>query len=190
MANRESQTRENRTGFAGPSAALRIRRACEDDAATLCAAERETARIPGRLVSRPDELNEAAFACTIRELSESGSYLVAERNGAIVGHALLEFAGAIIGLAHVRNLTIVVHPGFTGQGIGTVLLKALQDWARAAPDVKRIELRVRDGNTAALNLYTKCGFVEESRFRQRIRLPDNTLIDDIGMTWFCPEEKP
>lgn len=169
---------------------LHIRPAREEDAAELCTAERETARIPGRLVSRPDEFNEAAFVRTIGELSESGSYLVAERNGVIVGHAMLDFAGPISGLAHVRSLNIVVHPGFTGQGIGAALLKALQDWARKAADVKRIELRVRDGNTAAINLYTKCGFVEESRFRQRVRLPDGRLIDDIGMTWFCLEDKP
>ncbi|HET8941748.1 MAG TPA: GNAT family N-acetyltransferase [Rudaea sp.] len=168
-----------------PNAGLiRVRRACESDAATLCAAERETARVQGRLVSRPDELHESAFVEKIRELAAPGSYLVAERDGAIVGHALLDFAGRLSALAHVRVLTVVVHPGFTGQGIGTTLVKALQDWARATVHVKRVELRVRETNTVAMHVYKKCGFGEESRFRDRICLPDGRLIDDIGMIWF------
>lgn len=163
---------------------LRIRTAHVDDAPVLCAAERETARVPGRLVSQPHELQEAAFAQTIAELDD-GSYLVAERDGVVVGHALLEHAGRIYGLAHVRSLTIVVHPGHTTQGIGTLLLHALQDWVHANPAVQRVELRVRASNAVAIHLYKKCGFVEESRFRKRVRLPDGSCIDDIGMTWFA-----
>jgi len=48
--------------------ALRIRKARVDDAAILCAAERETARESGRLVSRPHELAEQAFAARIAAL--------------------------------------------------------------------------------------------------------------------------
>jgi putative acetyltransferase len=78
----------------------------------------------------------------------------------------------------------VVHPGHTGQGVGRALLQALLDWARAHAQVERVELRVRATNTQAIALYKKCGFAEESRFRRRIQLPDGSLIDDIGMTWF------
>ena len=152
----------------------------------LCAAERETARVPGRLVSLPHELHEAAFAQKIAALAD-GSYLVAERDGVVVGHALLDHAGSLAALAHVRSLTIVVHPGYTGQRIGTALLHALQDWVRANPVVQRVELRVRATNAAAIHLYTECGFVAESRFRKRIRLPDGNYIDDIGMTWFVEQ---
>jgi len=163
---------------------LRIRRACATDAPALCAAERETAHVPGRLMSQPHELHAAAFAQKIAELAEAGSYLVAERNGGIVGHALLEPAGSLAALTHVRTLTLVVHPGNTGQGIGTALLSALQEWARASTDVQRVELRVRETNAAAIHLYKKCGFAEESRFHRRVKLPDGTYLDDIGMTWF------
>lgn len=163
---------------------VRVRPARVEDAPALCAAERETARVPGRLVSRPHELSESAFAQKIAELAAAGSYLVAERDGVAIGHALLDAAGPYEALAHVRTLTIVVHPQYTGQGVGTALLQALLDWVRAHDSVERVELRVRAGNDAAIHLYKKCGFAEESRFRQRIRLPDGSLIDDIGMTWF------
>lgn len=163
---------------------LRIRNARLDDASILYAAECETARVPGRLVSQPHELRESAFAQKIAELTD-GSYLVAERRGVIVGHALLDRAGPLAALAHVRSLNIVVHPTYTRQGIGTALLHALLDWVHANPSVLRVELRVRATNAAAIGLYTKCGFAEESRFRKRIRLADGSCIDDIGMAWFA-----
>ena len=167
-----------------------IRKARVSDASLLCAAERGTARVPGHLVSLPHELGEEAFARKIAELAEAGSYLVAERNGAVVGHALLDFAGPQAALAHVRTLTIVVHPGSTGQGVGTALMNALLDWVRAQPEVERVELRVRETNPAAIHLYKKCGFAEESRFRRRLKRPDGTWLDDIGMTWFASEHRP
>jgi len=163
-----------------------IRRARVADALALCAAERETARVPGRLVSQPHELHEEAFAQKIAALEHDGIYLVAEHDGAVVGHALLEPAGSLAALAHVRTLTIVVHPPHTGRGIGTALTHALLDWVRMHPAVRRVELRVRATNAAAIRLYERCGFTEESRFRGRLRLPDGTLLDDIGMTWFPP----
>lgn len=166
----------------GPALAIRAARVA--DAPVLCAAEQETARVPGRLVSQPHELHEAAFAQKIADLAAAGSYLVAERDGVIVGHALLEPAGPQAALAHVRTTTIVVHPPYTGQGIGTALMQALLAWARANPQVQRVELRVRASNAAAIHVYEKCGFVEESRFRGRIKLADGSCIDDIGMTWF------
>lgn len=166
------------------------RKARVSDASLLCAAERETARVPGYLVSLPHELGEEAFARKIAELAAAGSYLVAERDGAVVGHALLDFAGPQAALAHVRTLTIVAHPRHTGQGVGTALMHALLDWARADPQVERVELRVRESNVAAIRLYRKFGFMEESRFRRRLKLADGKYLDDIGMTWFVSEHRP
>ena len=119
-------------------ATLRVRPARVADAPLLCAAERDTARVPGHLVSRPDELSEEGFARKIAELAAAGSYLVAERDGAVVGHALLDCAGSQAALAHVRTLTIVVHPSYTGQGVGAAGIEAVLDWARADPEVERI----------------------------------------------------
>ncbi len=137
-------------------------------------------------MSQPDELQPGDFSRKIAELEKAGSYLVADRDGVIVAHGLLEPAGALAALAHVRTLTIVVHAGHTGQGIGAVLLHALLDWARSNPGVERVELRVRESNAAAIHLYKKCGFAAEARFRKRVKLADGTHLDDIGMTWFRP----
>lgn len=160
-----------------------IRRAVKSDAATLCAAEQATALIPGRLISRPQELQVDAFERKIELLEQGGVYLVAESEGTPVGHALLE-PMTLIALAHVVSLTIVVHPGYLGRGIGTTLMTALMDWAESQPHVEKVELRVRATNTRAIALYQRFGFVEEGRFEQRIRLPDGSYIADVSMARF------
>jgi ribosomal protein S18 acetylase RimI-like enzyme len=168
---------------------LAIRRARESDAEVLCNAEREIARTPGRLVSVPEELQVSNFAAKIRDLHAAGTYLVAERDGVIVGHAFLDFVSTVSRLKHVRYLNMVVHTGNGGQGIGTALLRELQALAPLA-GVERIELRVRPKNVAAVNLYTKCGFEEECTSLRRIKLEDGTYLDDMSMVWFAPGKAP
>ena len=163
---------------------LIIRSARVDDAATLCAAEQAIAETPGRLISRPEELRLEAFVSLIEKLSGgAGCYLVAEDNGACVGHALLN-PMELIALAHVYRLTIVVHPGHSGKGIGTALMRSICEWATCSPQVHKIELLVRSTNERALSLYRKFGFVEEGRLRDHVRLPDGSYIDEVSMGWF------
>jgi len=165
-----------------------IRPARVEDAPILAAAEKETARTPGYLVSRPHELRPEAFAAKIAALATSGRYIVAEEDGRIVGHAILE-PMSLEAIAHVYRLTIVVHPGQTRRGHGAVIMKDLLGWAASSPKVGKIELLVRAVNAAAIALYRNCGFVEEGRFKDRIRLEDGTFIDDVAMAWFPPNRK-
>ena len=149
----------------------------------ICAAEVETARTPGKLVSHPHELKVESFAAKIAELQARGRYVVAEEDGRPVGHAVLE-PMSLERLAHVVRLTIVVHPGFERRGVGTALMKDLVDWASANPSVGKIELLVRASNEAAIALYRKFGFVEEGRLIKRLKLEDGSYLDDVAMGWF------
>jgi putative acetyltransferase len=161
-----------------------IRDARVEDAPMLCAAEQEISGIPGLLVTQPDELLPQAFASLITTLADgSGCYLVAEDQGSIVGHAFLKPMD-LRAVSHVFRLTIVVHHGHWGRGIGTAMMKALADWANDAPAVHKVELIVRSTNEAARRLYAKFGFVEEGRFRDRVRLTDGRFVDDVTMAWF------
>ena len=45
-------------------------------------------------------------------------------------------------------------------------------------------VRARATNERAIRLYLKLGFIEEGRFRKRVRLRDGELVDDIAMAWF------
>lgn len=162
---------------------LTIREARIEDAAVLVAAEQATAETPGLLVSRPSELILENFEKKIVDLAKLGRYIVAEKDGKIVGHARLD-PMPLEAISHVLRLTIVVHPGFLGQGIGTSLMRDLMEWAKQSPRVKKLELLVRATNERAIRLYSKLGFVDEGRFRNRVRLPDGKFADDIAMAWF------
>lgn len=163
---------------------ITVRQARVEDALTLCTAEQETSRTPGFLVSQPDEPSAESFASLITALSDgSGCYVVAEEEDRIVGHAFLRPMD-LRAVSHVFRLTLVVHPGRTGRGIGTTIMNALADWASRTPRVEKVELIVHSTNVRARRVYERFGFVEEGRFRNRICLPDGKFIDDIAMAWF------
>lgn len=88
-----------------------------------------------------------------RELSrDEAVYLVAERDGVVVGYAGMWRAADE---AHVG--TLAVAPRQRRQGIGEALMLALLE--RATHDgVKLVHLEYRVGNAAAAALYAKLGF--------------------------------
>lgn len=158
-----------------------IRAARVDDAPHLVSAERAVAAQPGLLASRPEELLEESFRATINK--RDVRYVVAEREGEIVGHANL-VPMALASTRHIVRLTIVVHPGNEGQGVGKQLMTSLIDWARLAPAVRKIELNVRSTNTRAIGLYRSLGFEEEARHLDRICIDEHTFLDDLELGLF------
>lgn len=167
---------------------IQICDACVEDAEILAEAQRVIARTPGRLASTPGELKDEAFRERIARLrdSDSGKFIVAKVNGEAVGHALLDPLKLAV-TAHVVDLTIAVHEGYQGRGIGKRLLMHLIDWARASPKIDRIELRVRSSNTNAIALYKKLGFVEEGRMIRRLKIAPGRYLDDLVMAlWVGP----
>lgn len=108
---------------------------------------------------------------------------MAEENGRAVGHAFLDPMG-LKATRHVFQLSIVVHPGFTGRGVGAALMSDLLSWARSDSKVGKIELIVRATNARAISLYRRFGFKREGRFVGRVKLPNGEMIDDVAMSWF------
>lgn len=165
-----------------------IRPARADDAPVLADAERAIARVPGRLASRPEEIDDDAVRRMIVHLGESdrGRYLVAEHAGVIVGHALLEPLGLAV-TSHVVRLTIAVHEGHQRRGVGRLLMNELLAWARSNPHVEKVELQVRSSNEPAIALYRSLGFVEEGRKTKRLKLGPGAYLDDVYMAlWVGP----
>lgn len=179
---KKSRRRSSRA-IAMEHAVMQIRIATPADAEAIAAAETETARTPGLLVQRPGEIPVEAFRDKIKALSGQGRYIVAEDAGAVIGHAMLD-PMPMRANAHVFQLTIVVHPGQVGHGIGRALLRDLLDWAQNDMRVGKVELHVRTGNLRAQHVYRGFGFVEEARFRRRVRRIDGSFEDDLGMAWF------
>lgn len=162
--------------------AVTLREARVEDTEVLANAERAAALKPGQLASRPEEILDSTTRATIKRSigGADGKFVVAEEDGRIVGHAVLNPMG-LIATKHIVRLTMVVHPGNEGRGIGKQLLSALLDWARKAPGVRRVELNVRSTNARAVGLYRSLGFVEQGRQIQRIRIDEQTFVDDLEM---------
>lgn len=167
---------------------IQIRDARVEDADSLAEAQRVIARIPGRLASVPSELKDEIFRERISRLNDRqcGKFIVIEANGKVVGHALLDPLKLAV-TSHAFELTIAVHEGFQGMGLGTELLSHLIHWARSNPKVERVELRVRASNTRAIALYKKLGFIEEGRLIKRLKIGPGSYLDDIAMAlWVGP----
>ncbi|MBP1850707.1 GNAT family N-acetyltransferase [Rhizobium halophytocola] len=79
---------------------------------------------------------------------------------------------------------IVTEPS---KGLGSLLLPAVLGHAFQHTDAHRIWLRLVDGNTAAVKLYAKCGFVREGIQRQAGVRPDGSRFDFIVMSVLRPE---
>lgn len=91
---------------------------------------------------------------TVDELAEAAAIWVAVEHDEVLGYAWVEL---VDGHAHLEQLSVL--PARGGQGIGTALIDAVVDWARARGDADVTLTTFRD---VAFNapLYAKRGFVE------------------------------
>jgi [ribosomal protein S18]-alanine N-acetyltransferase len=87
------------------------------------------------------------------------SYLVAEVDGVVVGHAVASAAGDDAELQR-----IAVDPAYRRRGLAGELLAAVERRA-AADGATRLLLEVREDNTTAAAFYENRGFVEVGRRR-------------------------
>lgn len=165
---------------------MRIRPANLDDAQELAEAEYETAAAQeGLLAAQPHEIPVEVFRAKIKRLQLRGLYVVLEKKGDPVAHLILEPL-ELRATRHVAQLTLVVHPGHTGQGYGRMLMDHAISWARQSPPIEKIELRVRSTNPRAIQLYKSLGFEVEGVLKRRIRLSDR-YADDICMGLFVDQ---
>lgn len=167
---------------------FKIRKAQIDDAPLLAEAEREIAKIPGRLASRPHEIKDEDVSkkISILDRSDSGIFVVIEADGDIVGHALLDPLKLEV-TAHVVDLTIAIHEGHQGKGFGKALMAYLIGWAKANAKIEKIMLHVRSSNENAISLYQNLGFVTEGTRVKQLKIGPNSYLDNIAMAlWVGP----
>ena len=84
--------------------------------------------------------------------NKSAKYIVATKNGQILGYAALWL---IVDEGHLIN--IAVHPEYRGIGISKMLLDELIKICKNF-DITSMTLEVRASNNVAINLYHKYGF--------------------------------
>jgi RimJ/RimL family protein N-acetyltransferase len=153
---------------------VRIRRAVPDDAAQALAYLR---KVGGQTIN----LTFGAEGPGISE-SEEREYLarVAESDNSLAIFAVVgeEIVGGLTfdggkrpRMRHAGEFGISVAQEYAGRGIGRALIEYMIEWAERGGVVRKINLKVRVDNTAAIRLYQSMGWVPEGRTTR------DTLID-------------
>ena len=100
--------------------------------------------------------------------ADDADFLLAERGGAVVGFALVGYAGwtpefsCVLPHRYARLEDLAVDEAVRGQGVGGELLAAAKRWARNRR-LEYLELNVLAQNENAIRLYESQDFVEATK---------------------------
>ncbi|SDR80486.1 Ribosomal protein S18 acetylase RimI [Actinopolymorpha singaporensis] len=110
-------------------------------------------------------------------------HLVAESDSSVAGYVRITTMVPFPEGAHVLGIYgFAVVPAARGQGVGSALLVAAQEYARRR-GARKLSLRVFGTNTTARRLYERHGFVVEGVLRAAF-LIDGEYVDDVWMSKF------
>jgi len=98
----------------------------------------------------------------------------------IVGEVNLKGDGLYSGL-HRCELGIGIEAPYRGQGLGRRLMETALEFARAAPSLEWVDLKVFGHNAPARALYRSLGFREIGTIEDRFRV-DGVRVADVIMT--------
>jgi ribosomal protein S18 acetylase RimI-like enzyme len=151
-------------------ALFQIRPACDDDRIPLAVVFAAVAEERDGIGTEPPvDVEARAASWTLDGL------LVAVADGEVIGSIHVGTSGhgfGEIGMAVARE--------WRGRGVGSALMEAAIDWARAQ-GLHKLSLGVFAHNAAGLALYRKYGFVEEGRRVKHYRRQSGELWDSIEM---------
>lgn len=109
--------------------------------------------------------------------------LVAEMNSRIVG--LLDFSnGHRQRIAHTGEFGMSVEKNVRDQGIGSLLLQGLLEWATQNKTIEKIGLSVHSNNERAIALYKKMGFEIEGTRKRDLKYGEDQYVDTVVMGRF------
>jgi RimJ/RimL family protein N-acetyltransferase len=106
-------------------------------------------------------------------------YLVAEYKGEITGFICFD-NWPTRRTAHTGLFSIFLKKKWRSQGIGSILIKGMLEWAKNDPLNKKISLAVFSTNTNAIALYKSLGFKNEGRCK-RDMIIDGKYVDSVLM---------
>ncbi|MGQ9539122.1 MAG: GNAT family N-acetyltransferase [Candidatus Bathycorpusculaceae bacterium] len=128
-------------------------------------------------VSRDEEVEWLSRVFSRQEKGELFC-LAAEVDGSLVANSeIIRGTGCS---SHVGFIGIAIKKGFRGAGIGTEMMKTLEEQAKKV-GLKVMVLSVFANNQHAINLYRKVGFAETGRIPKRF-FKNGAYIDEIIMT--------
>jgi len=165
----------------GKTALLRAPRM--EDAAEMIAFLKTVCTQTPYLLRAPEECTEtprmeASFLENLND-SPDGLMIVCEIEGRIAGNCMLTL-GRHKKNAHRASVAISVLQEFWGLGVGSAMFAAMETVANAC-GLRFMELEVMAGNTRAIGLYQKMGFVEFARRPEAFLMPDGSYMDEVMM---------
>jgi L-amino acid N-acyltransferase YncA len=117
------------------------------------------------------------------DVEERTAVFAATASGSVVAVA----GGRVVGMIHVEasrhgfgEFGMLVGRDWRGRGVGSALVGAAIDWARAA-GLHKLCLEVFPHNAAGLALYQRAGFTQEGRRVAQYRRASGELWDTIVM---------
>jgi RimJ/RimL family protein N-acetyltransferase len=109
--------------------------------------------------------------------------LVAQVNSKVVG--MLDFSnGHRQRIAHTGEFGMSVEKGYRDQGIGSLLLQVLIEWAAQNKTIEKIGLNVHSDNDRAIALYKKMGFEIEGVRKRDLKYGEGQYVDTTVMGRF------
>lgn len=116
-------------------------------------------------------------------LNSNHLLLVAEIQSKIVG--LLDFSnGHRQRIVHTGEFGMSIEKNFRDQGIGSLLMKVLIEWATQNNTLEKIGLNVHNDNHRAIALYKKMGFEVEGVRKRDLKYGEGRYVDTVVMGRF------
>ena len=106
-------------------------------------------------------------------------YLLALVDEQIVGSLSFQ-VGSRERIQHTGEFGVSVMKTYWGLGIATRLVETLVTWAKATGTIRKINLRVRTDNKAAILLYEKLGFARQGIITREFVI-DGEFYDSLSM---------
>ena len=78
---------------------------------------------------------------------------------------------------HIGDLFIVIGKKYWNNGLGSLLLEEVVEWAQASGILRRLQLTVQTRNQGAVHLYQQHGFVIEGRQERGAYIEEGEFID-------------
>jgi RimJ/RimL family protein N-acetyltransferase len=177
-----------------PDGACVVRSMTPDDAPAVLECAREVFATSPHTLTQPDEFTitldrEREFLA--ENLRDPGLLFIGALDPADASGPAPE--GRVLGLLdlrrpfpkrkvrHQRELGMCVRSSHRARGVGTALMAAAIDWARAQPDLDILTLAVYAANHAGLALYRRFRFVQYGVLPDGCKHDDNTTWDQILM---------
>lgn len=162
-----------------------LRSAHPDDAAEMVRFLLDVCGETEFLLAYPEERQnltierERAFLTNIAE-DDNELMLTAWVDGQLAGVANINFSTRLK-MRHRASVAISIRRAYWNLGLGTALLNALVDAAKARPEVRQVELEFIEGNRRAQALYEKVGFRAVGVHPDAFVLKDGTMRNEYLM---------